>query len=66
LTTADSSFKCEECDTSFTSQQGLEQHEKYAVYRRKVAADNNICRRICVCTAQQGKNSKNSYHLVVL
>lgn len=28
-------FKCEGCDTSFTSEQGLEQHEKYASYRRK-------------------------------
>jgi len=29
------SFKCEECDTSFNSQQGLEQHGKYARYKRK-------------------------------
>jgi hypothetical protein len=29
------SFKCKECDTSFNSQQELEQHEKYATYRRK-------------------------------
>jgi len=29
------SFTCEECDTSFMSQQGLERHEKYASYRRK-------------------------------
>ena len=30
-----SSFKCEECDTSFSSQQGFEEHGKYATYRRK-------------------------------
>ena len=41
------SFKCEECYASFTSQQGLDQHEKYAIYRRKVAAGNNI--GLCVC-----------------
>ncbi|HEY6885438.1 MAG TPA: hypothetical protein VI278_15500 [Nitrososphaeraceae archaeon] len=34
-TSVNAPFKCEECDTSFTSQQGLEQHEKYASYRRK-------------------------------
>ena len=34
-TTVNSSLKCEECETSFTSKQGLEQHEQYASYRRK-------------------------------
>ena len=29
------SFKCEEFDTLFNSQQGLEEHRKYATYRRK-------------------------------
>ena len=41
-TTANSSIKCEECDTSFTSQQGLEQHEKYASYRSIPAFEGNI------------------------
>jgi len=39
-TTINSSFKCEECDTSFASKQGLEQHEKYVSYRRKVVVGN--------------------------
>jgi len=34
-TSANTYFKCEECDTSFISQLGLEQHERYASYRRK-------------------------------
>jgi len=33
-TSANASFKCEDCDTSFSFQQGLKQHEKYASYRR--------------------------------
>jgi hypothetical protein len=33
------------------------------VIEGKVAAGNNIRRRICVCTAQQQKNSKKSYDI---
>jgi hypothetical protein len=29
------SYKCEECDTSFNSERELEEHVKYAKYRRK-------------------------------
>ena len=34
-------FKCEECDMSFSSQKVLEEHEKYASYRRKAVAGSN-------------------------
>jgi hypothetical protein len=33
------------------------------VIEGKVAAGNNIRRRICVCAAQQRKKSKKSYHI---
>jgi hypothetical protein len=33
------------------------------VMEGKVAAGNNIRRRICVCAAQQRKKSKKSYHI---
>jgi len=34
-TSANAQFMCKECDTSFATQQELEEHEKYASYRRK-------------------------------
>jgi hypothetical protein len=29
------SYKCEECDMSFKTERKLEEHDKYAKYRRK-------------------------------
>jgi hypothetical protein len=35
MSTSGSSYKCEECDMSFNSERKLEEHYKYAKYRRK-------------------------------
>jgi hypothetical protein len=35
MSTRGSSYKCEECDMSFNSERKLEEHDKYAKYRRK-------------------------------
>jgi hypothetical protein len=35
MSTTGSSYKCEECDTSFNSERELDEHIKYAKYRRK-------------------------------
>ena len=35
ISTSGSSYKCEECDMSFNSERELEEHDKYAKYRRK-------------------------------
>ena len=35
MSTGGSSCKCEECDMSFNSERELEEHDKYAKYRRK-------------------------------
>jgi hypothetical protein len=35
MSTIGSSYKCEECDMSFNSERKLEEHYKYAKYRRK-------------------------------
>ena len=58
---ANSSIKCEECDTSFTSKQGPEQHENMPLIEGKVVAGSNIC-GVCVYTTQQGRQ-ENSYHI---
>ena len=35
MSTTGSSYKCKECDMSFNSERKLEEHNKYAKYRRK-------------------------------
>jgi rieske iron-sulfur protein len=44
MSTTGSSYKCEECDTSFNSETEFDEHIKYAKYRRKVVVGNNVAK----------------------